>query len=140
MLALWRLAHLQEAALLGVADMAASAPELPDLQGEALVHLGIDDRQRLAGLITVQFGNDGRALNIDTLAVHPDLQRRGTAKALLLAVRQRWPLCDVTVTTAIGNEPALRLYASFGFKPLRRGRMGPAALPVVQLGWTPVNG
>lgn len=67
---------------------------------------------------------------LQRLAVHPDHQRAGHGQALVtdaLAWMRRKRLTHGVVNTAVGNEPALALYASLGFRRL------PERLVVMQL-------
>jgi len=66
---------------------------------------------------------DATRAELVSIAVHPRYQRRGVARALLAhtitllrgeAVRQFW------LTVRPANAGAIRLYASFGFRHVRR--------------------
>ncbi len=67
-------------------------------------------------------GRDAGIGFLQRLAVHPDHQRRGLARALVLdSLRwmSRWRVERVLVNTPVNNEPALLLYESTGFHRLR---------------------
>lgn len=68
---------------------------------------------------------------VNTLAVRRDAQRRGVGRRLLtglLAEAERRGVTRVMLEVAVTNEPAQRLYGSFGFVPvgLRRGYYQPS--------------
>lgn len=68
---------------------------------------------------------------VNTLAVRRDAQRRGIGRRLLtglLAEAERRGVTRVLLEVAVTNEPAQRLYESFGFVPvgLRRGYYQPS--------------
>jgi ribosomal protein S18 acetylase RimI-like enzyme len=61
----------------------------PVVEPDMAVALVATDGDRLVGLIDVMI--DGHAATIDTIAVHPDAQRRGVGTALLDAALVRLP-------------------------------------------------
>jgi ribosomal protein S18 acetylase RimI-like enzyme len=76
-------------------------------------------------------GRAGRRGFLQRLAVDPDHRRRGVGRALVVdALRwlRRWRVERVVVNTPHGNEPALALYESLGF------RREPAGLSVLSAG------
>lgn len=59
---------------------------------------------------------------LDTLAVSPDMRRKGIGRALLTAAMERGRKTGIEKATLLvspKNTPALRLYSSLGFKPTR---------------------
>lgn len=70
----------------------------------------------LAYAVTGLSGNQGY---LQRLAVHPDHRRSGLGRALAidgLRWLRRKGMTEAVVNTQIGNEPALRLYLSLGFR------------------------
>lgn len=67
--------------------------------GEA--HVAVDDAGRIEGFIVFR-GEDG-AMLLDTVAVHPDAQGRGTGRALIA-------LCEAAARRA--GLPRVRLYTN----------------------------
>ena len=68
---------------------------------------------------------------LQRLAVHPDHRRRGLGRALVVdALRwlRRWRVEKAVVNTQLGNEAALALYESLGF------RREPSGLSVLSVG------
>jgi len=59
---------------------------------------------------------------IITLAVHPDHQRRGHARALLAAALRHWSAERVVLEVREHNTAARALYARCGFEPVGRRR------------------
>jgi ribosomal protein S18 acetylase RimI-like enzyme len=77
------------------------------------------DANLLAYAVTGLSGNQGY---LQRLAVHPDARRRGLGRALGLdGLRwlRRKGVSEAVVNTQLGNEPALALYLSLGFRQER---------------------
>ena len=73
-------------------------------------------RPVLAYAVTGLSGNQGY---LQRLAVHPDYRRAGVGRALAidgLRWLRRKAVGEAVVNTQLGNEPALRLYLSLGFR------------------------
>lgn len=69
---------------------------------------------KLAGVISIT--KNTHCIDICRLVVHPDYFRRGIGKALLSYVLMNFQdATQFSVTTGEQNEPAKRLYISFGF-------------------------
>lgn len=69
-------------------------------------------------------GRDARQGFLQRLAVHPDQQRQGLGRALVLDSLRwaaRWRCSRVLVNTPTTNESALALYESIGFRRLSDG-------------------
>lgn len=131
--AVWMLAYAQEARLLQVQDFAPLRRSVQDLQALDETLFAAWRGGHIVGAVSVGADDEpGQAL-IGCLIVHPDHQRQGAARALML---QALALCDgqpLAVVTGAHNAPALALYASLGFAPYRRGVLGEQALPVLKL-------
>ena len=86
--------------------------------------LSAEEGERVAGYILGRFAAD--EMEITNLAVHPELRRRGIARALLWhlveRVRSRG-IKKIFLEVRENNKPAIRLYEKFGFKKvgIRRG-------------------
>jgi ribosomal protein S18 acetylase RimI-like enzyme len=85
----------------------------------------IDPEGREVATATLWFPQPGRPPHLGRVhwvAVLPRCQRRGLASALLSELWERMPefgYSGVYLTTGAGNRPALQLYNSLGFVPLR---------------------
>lgn len=137
--ALWQRAHAQEAALLGAGAMPFDR-SVADVQRSGDFYLGaLDESGALLGALAL--GPDPSApsqrIAITTLVVEPQQQRRGIARGLVREALQRASGLAVSVTTTAANVPALTLYRSMGFEPIAEGVMGPQAVPVLSLLFTP---
>lgn len=76
----------------------------------------------MAGYLLVGVGND--TCYIQRLAVHPDHQQQGVARALMergVEWARRLGATNSVVNTEVDNAPALSLYTSMGFSPMDHG-------------------
>jgi ribosomal protein S18 acetylase RimI-like enzyme len=121
LIAVQRAASAVEAELLGYADLPGLRETAEDLAGEELWVAELD------GAVIALIGLEGDT--IARLAVDPRFARRGLGRAL---VRHAVACGAVSVGTAAANAPALALYASLGFSPVRSGTVGDG-LPYVWL-------
>jgi GNAT superfamily N-acetyltransferase len=133
-MAVWRPAYTQEALLLNAKHFPPLGRDTVDIQTSSDHHIGTWRGDELIGVITVAPDGDNLAdVCITGLVVHPDHQRLGAASALINAVLHQQPHAAFVVATGGGNLPALALYARFGFEVIRRGQIGPEALPLLKL-------
>lgn len=136
------LASAQEAALLGLLDAPGrgtrSAASLR-WSGELFVGAaGPADAPAAAsapllGLLALGPDDEPGQIAIRTLVVHPDHQRRGVGRALVLDALGRGPGQVFSVVAGSANVPALALYASLGFEVYRHGRLDGAAVEMLKL-------
>lgn len=124
-------AYEQEAALLGVQDFVPLRRSVDDLMRESARFTVA----RVDGSVVGAIGVDTRqeAVNIDSLVVLPEHQRRGIARRLLEHVIDEYGARAITVQTGAANTPALGLYARYGFVEIDRWRSGEEELEIVRL-------
>lgn len=125
LLALRRLAHGQEAALLGIA--AETFPPLQqqrwELQASNESHLGAWCDGQLVGAISWAADEEDPAAQwISSLVVDPAEQRQGVATRLLYALDQLNRGRPLTAWVPAGNAPALGLAEAQGFRRLGRAQ------------------
>jgi len=133
-------AYAQEAAMLGVQVFEPLQRTVAQVAADDDLYLGAYVGERLAGALSIGPDRDageeqaGQML-ISSLVVHPEFQRRGLARALLLeALRLGAGDATVfTVATGLANAPALALYQGLGFVPYRLGTIGQEELALVKL-------
>lgn len=121
LLALRRLAHGQEAELLGIP--ADAFPPLQqqrwELQASNESHLGAWRGGRLVGAISWAADDDDPAAQwISSLVVDPAEQRQGVATRLLYALDQLNRGRPLTIWVMTGNTPALGFAKAMGFAQL----------------------
>lgn len=109
-----RAGYMIEATLLGVADFVPVRRTAVDIAAARSLFLGAFLADRLVAVAEIETRRTGAA-NIASLVVHPDHFRKGLGTALLGHIVASHGDRDITVTTGIQNEPALRLYARFDF-------------------------
>lgn len=124
-------AYEQEAALLGVQDFVPLRRSVDDLVRESTRFTVA----RVDGSVVGAIGVDARpeAVNIDSLVVLPEYQRRGIARRLLEQVIDEHGARAITVQTGAANAPALALYAAYGFVEIDRWHSGEEQLEIVRL-------
>jgi len=133
-LAVLRLAHVQEAALLGGDASERFTRTVADIQSGDQFHVGmLDGDDALVGALALGADDEPGQICIASLVVHPDHQRRGIARSLIDEARRRVDGAVLSVVTAAVNTPAVNLYESLGFVAYRRGTMEPGAVRVVKL-------
>ena len=101
-----------------------------ELQSQPLILLGVSCDRTLAGVLG--YRRDGDTVGIDRLAVDPVFFRRGLATKMLreLFAREREARA-FTVSTGLGNQPAVSLYQRFGFRIFGEVEPAPGARVVV---------
>ena len=131
---LWALAAAQEALWLGLSGPAALPGGAHALQIDGHSVLGVwsdAPTPELRALLAVTDDEPGMRC-ISVLVVHPDQQRQGHARQLLLHLIAQQPSQTITVLCASANAAAQALYRGMGFEPYRRGSLGAQALPVIK--------
>ena len=132
---LWALAAAQEALWLGLPGPAALPGGAHSLQidGQSVLGLWSDaPTPDLRALLAVTDDDEPDMRCISVLVVHPNQQRRGLARQLLLHLFALHPSQTFTVLCASANAAAQALYRGMGFEPYRRGSLGAQALPVIK--------
>ncbi len=132
-LAILRLTYTQEAAALGAIAAPPLGTTADDICGSAQFFLGAFIGAELVGVLALGPDDEPGQLHIATLVVHPQHQRRGAARALLLDLMQRAEGITLSVSAGAANAPALALYQGLGFEVYRRGIVGAEGLALVKL-------
>ena len=119
-------AYAVEADLVGFDAIPPLHETVTELQSRPLIFLGVSYERILAGVLG--YRRDGDTADIDRVAVDPLFFRRGLATKLLreLFARER-DATTFTVSTGLGNEPAISLYERFGFRVVGRDEPAPGA-------------
>jgi GNAT superfamily N-acetyltransferase len=112
-------AYEVEATLLGVVDFPPLRRTAAQVAASDASFRGVWDGDTLAAVAEVERHASGQ-VHLGSLVVLPTHFRRGLASALLRSVLDTCPHDDLTVSTGVRNEPALRLYAAHGFADFRR--------------------
>lgn len=112
-------AYRREARLIGADDFPPLYRLAGDIRSARSEFLGAIDAGALLAVIELESLPPGDGLLIASLGVAGDQLGRGHARRLVKATLARSP-GTVRVATAEANLPALRLYASEGFKPVGR--------------------
>ncbi|MDL2338849.1 MAG: GNAT family N-acetyltransferase, partial [Pseudomonadota bacterium] len=103
------------------------------IQESAHHYIGARRGDQLLGWLSLVPDDEPLQIAVAMLVVHPDHQRQGIGRSLVLHALRQAAGEVFSVTTAAGNVPALALYRELGFIEYRRGTLGPAALEVVKL-------
>ncbi len=127
------LAYRQEAKLLGAIHFPPLERTVGDVRASSEEFCcACWDEEIVAALSTCP-DREGGGVNVASLVVHPDFQRRGLGRALLSAAVAKHAGVELTVRTGAGNEAVLALYGLFGFREYRRLWVGSEPLELVEL-------
>lgn len=115
-----RAAYEVEAELIGFNEIPQLHESIGDVRATDLQWIGSWEEGQLAGILAWSRVDD--RCDIDRLAVHPNLARRGHGRELVSSFDRRE---SITVSTGTLNLPAMRLYESLGFTQLREREISP---------------
>lgn len=125
-------AYRQEAVLLGVRAFPPLDRTVQDVTASSDVFFGAFDGEELLGVISLEQQSANEVL-ISSLTVAPSYQRRGVARALIVAVAGQTVCSKISVSTTTKNHPALALYKQLGFGERQRRSVGSEPLEIVEL-------
>ena len=131
--AIRQFAYAQEARLLQVSQFPPLDITAEDIQQSRESFLGAISAGLLVGSVSTEPSPELDQVLISSLVVHPDHQRRGIARALMIEVLRDEAPQVFTVSTGVKNQPALALYRSLGFEEYRFSTVGPEKLQIVTL-------
>lgn len=126
-------AYDQEAKLLEAVYFPPLSRTVSDIRSSREAFLGARAGEALIGAASVWPDDEGLGLNIASLVVLPNWQRRGAGRALMFELLKRFGGADLTVQTGAKNLPVLALYAECGFVELRRWLAGREPIELVKL-------
>ena len=111
--------YQEEARILQIVDFPPLRRTIRQIQSADSVFFGYKNDSDLVAVSEIE--NVGqRKVNIASLVVIPEMFRKGIGSALVAHVLAQYPHCDVTVSTARQNEPAIALYKRHGFNICNR--------------------
>jgi ribosomal protein S18 acetylase RimI-like enzyme len=126
-------AYEHEAHMLGVTNFPPLRRTVEDIERSADRFFGARLESIWAGAIAIAEVELGGELEISSLVVLPEFHRRGIGRALLVAITSSFGDHTLTVSTGALNQPALELYAGFGFVEIRRYLSEDGAIALVKL-------
>ena len=126
-------AYAQEARLLGAKPFPPLQRTPASIRSSQEHFWGAFLGKVLVGSLGLEAGAQPNEINISSLVVTPECQRRGIARRLLARALEDCEGRAVTVSTAASNTGALRLYAAFGFVEQARQSVGPEEIELVNL-------
>jgi len=126
-------AHAQEAGLHQVANIASLELTVENIQSGNECYLGASRDRALLGVVSLEPDDEPDQILVASLVVHPEQQRRGIARSLMLRALEGSDHVAFAVATTVLNTPALSLYRSLGFVEYRYGTIGPEKLGLVKL-------
>jgi ribosomal protein S18 acetylase RimI-like enzyme len=105
-------AYAVEAEIIGFREIPPLHETLERMVAKPLRWLGIRNHTDGAVVAALGFTDEGGVVDIDRLFVAPGSLRNGHAGTLLAALGTSR---EITVSAALANEPAIRLYEAHGF-------------------------
>lgn len=126
-------AYAQEAELLGAIYFPPLERTVEEVRTSAETFLAAFVDAEMVGAVSISPDQEGRGMNIASLVVAPQFQRRGIGAALTGGILAEHGSGEVTVQTGAKNLPALALYSQAGFVELRRWLVGREPLELVKL-------
>ncbi len=126
-------AYAQEARLLGAQCFPPLQRTQASIRSRQERFLGAFLGKVLVGTLSLEAGDQSNEINIASLVVAPERQRRGIAWRLVARALRDCESRAVTVSTAARNATALRLYTAYGFVEHSRRLVGPEPIEVVKL-------
>jgi ribosomal protein S18 acetylase RimI-like enzyme len=126
-------AYLQEAKLLGATWFPPLERTAEDIRCSIDEFFGAYIDDVLVGVASIDSTDTQMPPSISSLTVLPQYQRRGVARQLLSTLLTATGTQVITVSTGVRNEPALALYAAFGFVPFKYRTIGQEQLELVEL-------
>lgn len=126
-------AYAQEARLLGVEHFEPLRITAEEIQFSREQHLAALKGDEMLGAIAFEDSIEDRcpSIHIASLVVAPMHQRRGIGRRLVRAVVDATQTV-LTVSTAVGNTPAIELYRQLGFVETTRRVVGSPPIEVVR--------
>ncbi|MEC0129205.1 GNAT family N-acetyltransferase [Paenibacillus pabuli] len=126
---LWRLQHMAyrlEAEIIGFQDIPPLMDTMETLRNCGETFYGyIDEDGELIGAVAVA-EEETNTLTITRMMVHPEHFRKGIAASLMVHVFEQHPdFPRYIVSTGTLNQPAVKLYTKFGFKPVEVMQIAP---------------
>ena len=103
-----------EAKLLGARNFPPLSRSIQSFINSANAFYGFYTNKRLVAVLEMKKEPD--SMLIQSLVVHPDFFRRGIARKLIEFILQKFDSNQFTVETGKDNDPARKLYESFGFQ------------------------
>ena len=131
------IAYTQEANLLGAIFFPPLERTVTEVQTSDEMFLAAFMGDDLVGAASVWPDPEGVGINVASLVVTPQFQRRGIGAALMGSVLATHGNGAITVQTGVKNIPALSLYEQAGFTEIRRWFVGREPLELVKLLRTP---
>ena len=126
-------AYAQEAALLRVEHFPALVRTPEDLRCSREFFLGAFAGAELVGLLSLGPDDEPGQIQVSMLVVHPNHQRRGVGRSLLVEALRRGGGMVFSVSTGAANAPALALYGALGFVAYRHGTTDGGRIALVKL-------
>ena len=103
-----------EAKLIGARNFPPLSRSIQSFINSANAFYGFYTNKRLVAVLEMKKEPD--SMLIQSLVVHPDFFRRGIARKLIEFILQKFDSNQFTVETGKDNDPARKLYESFGFQ------------------------
>lgn len=110
--AIWhimQLSYAQEATLIDATDFPPLGRTSLSIESDLGIYFGAFINNILSGVLHIE------KLHINSLVVHPEFQRQGVARKLIVNLSKLYKGKLVTVSTAQKNVPATSLYTRCGF-------------------------
>lgn len=126
-------AHQQEIGHLEAGQSVPSPPSVDEIRAGKGYVLGALADALLIGLVSLGFDDEPGQIAVVSLLVHPQYQRRGVARALMMEAIRLGKGAAFSVVAMAANTPALALYRQLGFMAYRRGTLGTGAVAMVKL-------
>jgi len=127
------LAYAQEADILQVVHLAPLNQNPEDIQASNEYFLGAFEQDTLVGSVSFSPDEEPDQFLVTSLVVHPEHQRQGTARSLMVKVLALAGGFSTAVAAGAQNVPALSLYRDLGFVEYRSGTIGTQSLRIVKL-------
>ena len=111
------LAYQSEAKLFGDMDIPPLKQTIEEMEEEfekGIILKVVNDSGAIIG--SVRAYEENGTIYIGKLMVHPNMQRQGIGKQLLLAMENKFPNCRYELFTSTKSISNIRLYESLGYK------------------------
>ena len=116
--AVFQVSYAIEAKILKVVDFPPLKRTITQFLNSKTLFYGYWKNKEIVGVIEIK--NNNNSTHIQSLVVDPTYFRRGIASQLIRYLFNNYDSQLFTVETGLANEPAIKLYKSFGFIEIKQ--------------------